>query len=121
MAKRILVIEYDPKTRAALRALLIQSGYEVVGETDDGKEGIKLYKSLKPDLVTIDITSPDLDGDSVQSEILTADPQAKIVLTADRGNSKLITAAIMAGAKDYLIRPFQPQLVSETMREVLSD
>ena len=119
MEKRILIADDAMFIRMMLRDMLTKGGYNVCGEAANGKEAVEMYKSLKPDLVMLDITMPVLDGMGALQEIRTLDPGAKIVMCSAMGQKKFVMDAIRGGATDFIVKPFQPSKIFETLRRVL--
>ncbi len=97
-----------------------KNGYEVVGEAGDGGEqAIELYKELRPDMVTMDITMPKMDGITAIKEIMKLDPEAKIIVCSAMGGQKpMVIEALSAGAKDFLVKPFDAERVVESLRKI---
>lgn len=120
MAKRILITDDALFMRVTLKNILTQNGYEVVGEAQNGKESVELYKSLKPDLVTMDITMPEMDGITALKEIKSIDGEAKVVMCTAMGQKNMVIEAIQAGAKDFIVKPFQPERVLEAVNKLLA-
>ena len=121
---RVLVVDDALFMRKMLSDILKKEGFEVVGETDNGKDAIDKYKELKPDLVTMDIVMPkmeEIDGIGAVREIVKADPDAKIIMVSAMGQHTLVVEAIQAGAKDFIVKPFQPSRVVEAIRRVLGE
>ncbi|GIV16319.1 MAG: chemotaxis protein CheY [Armatimonadota bacterium] len=119
MGKRILVTDDALFMRVTLKNILTQHGYEVAGEATNGREAVEMYKNLKPDLVTMDITMPEMDGISAVREIKKIDPNARIVMVTAMGQKNLVVEAIQAGAKDFIVKPFQPERVIESVQKLL--
>lgn len=120
MAKRILITDDALFMRVTLKNILTQNGYEVVGEAQNGVEAVKLYQELKPDLVTMDITMPEMDGIAALKEIRGGDPEAKVVMCTAMGQKNMVVEAIQAGAKDFIVKPFQPERVLEAVGKLLA-
>jgi len=123
MAK-VLVVDDALFMRKMLSDILKKEGFEVVGEADNGKDAIEKYKEIKPDLVTMDIVMPkmeEIDGIAAVREITKLDPQAKIIMVSAMGQHALVVEAIQAGAKDFIVKPFQPSRVVEAIRRVLGE
>jgi two-component system chemotaxis response regulator CheY len=120
MAKRILITDDALFMRVTLKNILTQSGYEVVGEATNGKEAVELYQSLKPDLVTMDITMPEMDGIQALKEIKALDPAAVIVMCTAMGQKNMVVEAVQSGAKDFIVKPFQPDRVVEAVGKLLA-
>jgi len=107
-----------------LADILKKEGFEVCGEAENGKEGIDKYVELKPDVVTMDIVMPkmeEIDGVAAVREIIKRDPQGKIVIVSAMGQHALVVEAIQAGAKDFIVKPFQPSRVVEAIRRVAGE
>ncbi len=119
MNPRILIVDDAQFMRKLLADILKKGGYEICGEASNGDEAVKLYKELSPDLVTMDIVMPDKSGIDAIREIISYDPNAKIVVVSAMGQQPLVLEAIQAGAKDYIVKPFQPSRVLEAMERVL--
>lgn len=119
MGKRILVVDDAAFMRMMLKDILTKNGYVVAGEADNGLAAIERYIELKPDLVTMDITMPELDGISAVREIRKIDPQAKIIMCSAMGQQAMVIDAIQAGARDFIVKPFQPERVLEAVNKAL--
>lgn len=118
MAKRILITDDALFMRVTLKNILTQNGYEVVGEAVNGADSVRLYKELRPDVVTMDITMPEMDGISALKEIRSVDPDASVVMCTAMGQKNMVVEAIQAGAKDFIVKPFQPDRVLEAIGKV---
>lgn len=105
--------------RNLLIKVLMEGGYEVVGEAETGAEAIERYKELRPDVVTMDIVMPDMSGIDAIRGILAVDPKAKIIVVSAMGQQALVNEAIAAGAKDFVVKPFHPSAVLEVVSRVL--
>jgi len=119
MAYRILVVDDAAFMRMMIKDILVKNGYQVVGEAADGKQAVEKYKELQPDLVTMDITMPEMDGIAALKEIRSFDPDAKIVMCSAMGQQAMVIDAIQAGAKDFIVKPFQADRVLEAIRKTL--
>lgn len=119
MGKKIMVVDDAAIMRVMLKQLLTKNGYEVVAEATSGADAVAKYPMVKPDLVTMDITMPDMDGIAAVQEILKIDPAAKIVMCSAMGTIDKVKAAIMAGAKTFLVKPLQPDKVVATIQQIL--
>ena len=120
MAKRILVTDDALFMRVTLKNILTRNGYEVVGEASNGVEAVRMYTQLKPDLVTMDITMPQMDGICALKEIRAQDPEAMVVMCTAMGQKNMVVEAIQAGAKDFIVKPFQPERVLEAIGTLLA-
>ncbi|WP_123053456.1 response regulator [Clostridium sp. JN-1] len=118
MAK-ILIVDDAAFMRMMIKDILEKNGYEVVGEANNGAKAVELYKKEKPDIVTMDITMPDMDGIEAVKAIKALDPAAKIVMCSAMGQQTMVMDAIKAGARDFIVKPFQPDRVLEAIKKVL--
>ncbi|MDU2063254.1 MAG: response regulator [Sporomusaceae bacterium] len=116
--KRVLVVDDMVFMRLALKGMLEKHDYEVVGEAEDGAQAIEKYKSLKPDIVTMDITMPVKTGIEALKEIMALDPQAKVVMVSAMGQERFVKESIMNGAKYFVVKPFKEPQVLETLNKV---
>jgi len=105
--------------RTMIGDILTSAGYEVIGEAETGVQAIERYRDLKPDLVTMDIVMPDMGGIDAVRQIVQEDPNAKILMCSAMGQQALVVEAIQAGAKDFVVKPFQPSRVLEAVQRVL--
>jgi two-component system chemotaxis response regulator CheY len=119
VAQRVLVCDDAIFMRTMISDILTGAGYEVVGEAETGVQAIERYRSLRPDLVTMDIVMPDMGGIDAVREIVKEDPNAKILMCSAMGQQALVVEAIQAGAKDFVVKPFQPSRVLEAVQRVL--
>jgi two-component system chemotaxis response regulator CheY len=117
--KRVLITDDALFMRVTLKNMLTKSGYEVVGEASNGRESVEMYKSLKPDLVTMDITMPEMDGISAVREIKQFDTNAKVIMCTAMGQKNMVMEAVQAGAKDFIVKPFQPDKVLESVQKLI--
>ncbi|AFK22137.1 response regulator [Pyrococcus sp. ST04] len=117
---RILIVDDAAFMRMLLKKILTQAGHQVVGEASNGKEAVEKYKQLKPDLVTMDIVMPEMDGITAVKEIMKIDPNAKIIMITAVGQEAKVMEALKSGAKGYIVKPFQAQKVIEEVNRVLS-
>ena len=105
--------------RRMISDILSQAGYRVVGEAANGLQAVEMYRTLKPDLVTMDIVMPDMGGIDAVREIMQIDPEARILMCSAMGQQALVIEAIEAGARDFIVKPFQPGRVLEAVQRVL--
>ncbi len=105
--------------RTMVGDILQQAGFEIVGEAETGVQAVEKYRQLRPDLVTMDIVMPDMGGIDAVREITKFDPQAKVLMCSAMGQQALVVEAIQAGAKDFVVKPFQPSRVLEAVQRVL--
>lgn len=118
MAK-IMVVDDAAFLRAMLKDILIKAGHEVVFEAANGREAVDKYRAYQPDLVTMDITMPIMEGIEAVKEIRKLDPMANIVMCSAMGQRNLIIEAIQSGAKDFIIKPFQANRVLEAVNKAI--
>ena len=119
MCHTVLVCDDAIFMRTMIGDILTQAGFEVVGEAESGVQAVEKYRQLKPDLVTMDIVMPDMGGIEAVREICKTDPDAKILMCSAMGQQALVVEAIQAGAKDFVVKPFQPSRVLEAVQRVL--
>ncbi|MEA3422385.1 MAG: response regulator [Bacillota bacterium] len=119
MSKRILVVDDAVFMRMMLKDILEKNGFEIVGEAANGLEAIEVYKETKPDLVTMDVTMPEMDGLDALKEIKKIDSSAKIVMCSAMGQQGMVMDAIKAGARDFIVKPFNGDRVVEALDKVL--
>jgi two-component system chemotaxis response regulator CheY len=105
--------------RTMVGDILQQAGFEIVGEAETGVQAVEKYKQLRPDLVTMDIVMPDMGGIDAVREITKFDANAKVLMCSAMGQQALVVEAIQAGAKDFVVKPFQPSRVLEAVQRVL--
>ncbi len=108
MAQRVLIVDDAGFMREMLRDILTEGGYEVVGEAVDGEQAIATFQECAPDLVTLDIVMPRKSGLAALKEILALDPNACIVMCSALGQEVLVMEALESGARDFIVKPFQP-------------
>ncbi|CAM3710483.1 response regulator [Mesobacillus zeae] len=116
---RILIVDDAKFMRITLSNILKQAGHEIAGEADNGRIAIGLYRELKPDLVTMDITMPEMGGLEAVKAIREEFPESKIIMCSAMGHQKIIVEAIEAGAKDFIVKPFGEAVVLDTINRVL--
>ena len=115
----ILVVDDAAFMRMMLKDILTKGGHEVIGEAANGIEAIEQYGKLKPDLVTMDITMPEMEGVDALKQIKQNDPKAKVVMCSAMGQQLMVVQAIQAGAKDFIVKPFQAERVLEAIKKAL--
>lgn len=120
MAHRILVVDDAAFMRMMIKDILTKNGYEVVGEAADGQQAVEKYRELHPDLVTMDITMPEMDGITALKEIRKINPNSKVIMCSAMGQQAMVIDAIQAGAKDFVVKPFQADRVLEAISKTLS-
>ncbi len=119
MAKNILICDDAAFMRMMIKDILTKNGYNVVGEAENGAKAIEKYSELKPDLVLMDITMPELDGIGALKKIKENDASAKIIMCSAMGQQAMVIESIQAGAKDFIVKPFQADRVLEAIKKVV--
>jgi len=118
MAK-ILLVDDAAFMRMMIKDILSKNGYEIIGEAENGLKAIEKFQELRPDLTTMDITMPELDGISAVKEIKKMDPSAKVIMCSAMGQQAMVIEAIQSGARDFIVKPFQPDRVLEAVRKAV--
>ena len=119
MAKNILIVDDAAFMRMMIKDILTKNGYNVVGEAENGAKAFDKYNELKPDLVLMDITMPEVDGIKALKNIKAADPSATVIMCSAMGQQAMVIESIQAGAKDFIVKPFQPDRVLEAVKKVV--
>mgnify|MGYP002512304802 CR=1 FL=1 len=118
MAKNILICDDAAFMRMMIKNVLAKGGYNVVGEAENGAKAVEKYKELSPDLVLMDITMPEMDGIQALKEIKAIDGGAKVIMCSAMGQQAMVVESIQAGAKDFIVKPFQEDRVLEAVKKV---
>ena len=119
MSNNILLVDDAAFMRMMLKDILTKNGYNVVGEAENGAQAVEKYRELKPNLVVMDITMPEMDGIQAAKAIKAADANALIIMCSAMGQQAMVIEAIQAGAKDFIVKPFQPDRVLEAVKKVI--
>lgn len=119
MAKNILIVDDAAFMRMMIKDILTKNGYNVVGEAENGAKALEKYNELKPDLVLMDITMPEVDGIKALKNIKAADPAATVIMCSAMGQQAMVIEAIQSGAKDFIVKPFQADRVLEAVKKVI--
>ncbi|MCM0599950.1 response regulator [Periweissella fabalis] len=120
MAKRVLIVDDAVFMRMKLKNILEANDYEVAGEAQNGQEAFDLYQATKPDLVTMDITMPDVDGIDALKMIKAADASARVVMCSAMGQQGMVMDAIRSGAVDFIVKPFDTDRVIKALEKALA-
>jgi two-component system chemotaxis response regulator CheY len=121
MPTRVLIVDDAMFMRAIIRDILLNAGgFEIAGEAQDGEEAVRMHKDLKPDLITMDIVMPNMDGIEATKKILSTDPAVKIVMCSALGQEPLIMESLAAGAKDFVVKPFSAEKVLKVIGSLVS-
>ena len=119
MAKNILICDDAAFMRMMIKDILTKNGYNVCGEAENGLKAVEKYNELKPDLVLMDITMPEMDGIQALKNIKAANPGAMVIMCSAMGQQAMVIESIQAGAKDFIVKPFQPDRVLEAVKKVV--
>jgi two-component system chemotaxis response regulator CheY len=119
VSHKVLLVDDAAFMRMMLKDILSNNGYEIVGEAENGAVAVDKYVELKPDIVIMDITMPEMDGLQAIKEIRAKDPQAKVIMCSAMGQQGMVIEAIQSGAKDFVVKPFQPDRVLEAVGKAL--
>ena len=119
MAKSILIVDDAAFMRMMIKDILTKNGYEIAGEAENGIKAIEKYTETKPDLVMLDITMPEMDGIEALKRIKKLDPDSNIIMCSAMGQQAMVIEAIQAGAKDFIVKPFQAERVLEAVKKAL--
>lgn len=115
LMKRVLIVDDTAFMRMSLKTMLEKNGFEVIGEAENGSVAVRKYKELRPDIVTMDITMPEMDGIQALKEIRQFDSNSKVVMISALGQESYIREAVMSGAKGFIIKPFKEDYVVQTL------
>ncbi len=115
----ILVCDDAAFMRMMIKDILGKNGYTVAGEAENGHKAVEKYTELKPDLVLMDITMPEMDGIQALKEIRKIDGSAKVIMCSAMGQQAMVIESIQAGAKDFIVKPFAPERVLEAVKKVV--
>ena len=119
MAKNILICDDAAFMRMMIKDILTKNGYNVAGEAENGAKAVEKYSEVKPDLVLMDITMPEMDGIQALKKIKSTDPAALVIMCSAMGQQAMVIEAIQCGARDFIVKPFQPDRVLEAVRKVI--
>lgn len=118
--KKVLIVDDAAFMRLAIKNILNKSGFEVVGEAENGVEAFSKYKELQPDIVTMDITMPEMTGVDALKNIMKYDPKAKVVMLSAMGQESLVKECILNGAKTFIVKPVKDEQVVQTLNKILA-
>lgn len=119
MAKNILICDDAAFMRMMIKDILTKNGYNVAGEAENGARAVEQYNTLKPDLVLMDITMPEMDGIQALKKIRENDSSAKVIMCSAMGQQAMVIESIQSGAKDFIVKPFQADRVIEAVKKVV--
>lgn len=116
---RVLVVDDAAFMRKVVTDALVEGGHDVVGEAADGMEAVDRWQELRPDLTTLDITMPEMDGLAALREIISMDPAARVVMCSALGQETKVLESIKLGARDFVVKPFKPERVLDAVSKAL--
>ena len=119
MAKNILICDDAAFMRMMIKDILTKNGYNIAGEAENGAKAVEKYAELKPDLVLMDITMPEMDGIEALKKIKASDPGASVIMCSAMGQQAMVIESIQSGAKDFIVKPFQADRVIDAVQKVV--
>ncbi|MGO9307964.1 MAG: response regulator [Spirochaetia bacterium] len=119
MAVNVLIVDDLAFIKIVLRDIIEKAGFRVVGEASNGEQAITMYQDTRPDVVLMDITMPGMDGLTALKKIREIDAAARVIICSALGQQQLIVQAIQLGAKDFIVKPFQPRRVVSALKKAL--
>lgn len=119
--KKVLIVDDAIVARMVLRKILEQAGYDVVGEAEDGRQAVEKYRQLRPDIVTMDIVMPVMDGIEATNEITHIDPSANIIITSTMHQKELSLKALGAGACSYIVKPYETDRILRVIEQIFHE
>ena len=117
--RKVLIVDDAAFMRGSLKLMLEKNGYEVVGEAENGKVAVHRYNEMKPDLVTMDITMPEMDGIQAVKEIKRINPKSKIIMISALGQESYVKEAVISGAAGFIVKPFKEEQVIKALNKIL--
>ncbi len=117
---RILIVDDTMFMRTLLKNILFSGGHDIVGEAENGEMAVEMYASLKPDLVTMDVVMPKMNGIEALKAIRAHDSNARVIMCTAVGQEQMVKLAIKTGAKGYIVKPFQAPKVLEEVGNILN-
>jgi two-component system chemotaxis response regulator CheY len=118
LMKKVLIVDDAAFMRMALGNLLEKNDFEIVGEAENGAVGVRKYKELHPDVVTMDITMPEMTGIDALKEIKAFDPDAKVVMVSALGQESYVKEAVLSGAKTFIVKPYKEDHVVAALKKI---
>ncbi len=119
MAKSVLICDDAAFMRVMIKDILTKNGYEVAGEAENGQKAVEKYNEVKPDLVMMDITMPEMDGIEALKKIKESDASATVIMCSAMGQQAMVIESIQSGAKDFIVKPFQADRVLEAVKKAV--
>ena len=118
MAK-VMICDDAAFMRMMIKDILTKNGYNIAGEAENGAKAVEKYNELKPDLVLMDITMPEMDGIQALKKIKESDPNAMVIMCSAMGQQAMVIESIQSGAKDFIVKPFQADRVLEAIKKAV--
>ena len=115
---RVLIVDDAAFMRISIKNMLTKNGHEVIGEAENGIVGIERYKELSPDIVTMDITMPEMSGLDARREIMKINPAAKVLMVSAMGQEAMVRDAILSGAKGFIVKPFKEDGIISAIKKL---
>ena len=115
---RVLIVDDAAFMRISIKNSLTKNGYEVVGEAENGRLGVEKYKELSPDIVTMDITMPEMSGIEALKEIMKINPAAQVIMVSAMGQENYVRDAIISGAKGFIVKPYKEESIIAAMKKL---
>ena len=119
MAKSILICDDAAFMRMMIKDILVKNGYNIAGEAENGVKAVEKYQETKPDLVLMDITMPEMEGNQAMKKIKALDATARVVMCSALGQQAMVIESIQSGARDFIVKPFQPDRVIEAVKKAV--
>ncbi len=120
MAATVLIVDDAVFMRTVLKKMLQEENYDIIAEASNGKEAIERAKEHKPDIITLDITMPEMDGVTALPHIIKESPESKVIMCSAMGQQPMVIEAIKNGAKDFIVKPFQKSRVIQAIESALN-
>ncbi len=114
----ILIVDDSRTSRKILKGILEENGHVVAGEAENGKVGVESYTAIRPDIVTLDITMPVMDGIEALKEIKKADADAKVIMVTAAGQKEKMLEAVKSGASEFITKPFEPEEILNVIKAI---
>lgn len=116
--KKVLIVDDATFMRVSIKNMLTKHGYEVIGEAENGKVAIQKFQELSPDIITMDITMPEMDGLASLKKILTINPAANVVMISAMGQESMVREAVLSGAKGFIVKPFKEDIIISALNNI---
>jgi two-component system chemotaxis response regulator CheY len=116
--KKILIVDDAAFMRVSIKNMLTKNGFDVIGEAENGKVAIQKFQELSPDIVTMDITMPEMDGLASLKKILAINPAANVVMISAMGQEGMVREAVLAGAKGFIVKPFKEDVILSALSQL---